>query len=344
MTQRTILRADATYSAGSGHVRRCITLSHALGAAGWDVALATIGESGDMVAELATTAIDVLPLSGDPAREPQELRAARPGGVDLLIVDHYGRDFRGESACRPWASRIAVIDDLANRRHDADLLVDMTLGHTAADYAGLIDSRTICLMGSDYALLRPEFSRMRDDVCAMRSTRETIDRILVTVGGADQSGAVPQILEALDHAGFRGRADVVGKGVGPQAGRSFQIVAYESVDNMAQLMVEADLAIGACGVTSWERCCLGLPTIAIVTADNQRDIARAISRSGAAILVDPPFVTTIAAAFRSLRDNPAARYRMSKAAAAICDGMGAQRVAAAMTALASVPPQQCAAG
>ena len=333
MTQ-AVIRADATHTGGSGHVRRCLTLADALAREGWTVSLATVGESRTVVPELETTGIALLNMSGDAAKEPIELHDAKPSGTDLLVVDHYGRDIEFETSCRTWARRIAVLDDLADRSHDADLLLDMTLGRLPGDYADLLPDGALCLTGTRFALLRPEFAAARTEALAARRDRASLNDILVTVGAVDQSGIVPAVLSGLDRAGFTGTVDVVGQGVAADGDHPYTLRVVTHAQDMARRMAAADLAIGACGVTSWERCCLGLPTLAIITAENQRQIANALDAAGAARLVDPATPGAIAKAVSQLLKDPGRLRRMSAAAADVCDGRGAERAADAFNALA----------
>ncbi len=324
-----VLRADASHAAGSGHVRRCLPLAQALRDRGWDINRATIGASAEIVPELAKLDLPILPMSGDPTHEPADLGRARPDGADLLVVDHYGRNAAFEAACRPWARHIAVIDDVPSRRHDADVLIDMTLGRTPDNYNGLLPDHTTCLTGTHYALLRPAFAAARHASLTQRWQRTGIARILVTVGAIDQSGAIPHVLHGIDAAGFQGTVEIVGNDVAPADGHAYQVVVTEHGTDMAAAMAVADIAIGACGVTSWERCCLGLPTIAIITATNQHDIADALAAAGAILLVDPVEPAAIATALARLQDHETL-HRMSAIAAAVCDGLGARHAATAL--------------
>ena len=134
--KQAVFRADASPEIGGGHVMRCLALAEALEATGgWRCGFATRPESGAMVPSIRTLGCDPLELVGPAGDEPQALAGGWPGGCDLLVVDHHRREARFERACRPWARRIMVIDDLADRHHDCDLLLDQTAGRQASDYA-----------------------------------------------------------------------------------------------------------------------------------------------------------------------------------------------------------------
>ncbi|MBO6784989.1 MAG: hypothetical protein JJ899_17195 [Alphaproteobacteria bacterium] len=190
------------------------------------------------------------------------------------------------------------------------------------------------MTGTRFALLRPEFAAARTEALAARRDRASLNDILVTVGAVDQSGIVPAVLSGLDRAGFTGTVEVVGLGVAADGDHPYTLRVVTHAQDMARRMAAADLAIGACGVTSWERCCLGLPTLAIITAENQRQIANALDAAGAARLVDPATPGAIAKAVSQLLKDPGRLRRMSAAAADVCDGRGAERAADAFNALA----------
>lgn len=125
---------------------RCLTLAAALQGAGWRCAFACNPEAAQTVKALGEAGLPVAPAEG--------LAAAWPDGCDLLVVDHYGLDAGWEAAQRPWARRVLAIDDLADRPHDCDLLLDGNLGRQAVDYAGRVPAGCTLLVGARYALLR----------------------------------------------------------------------------------------------------------------------------------------------------------------------------------------------
>ena len=213
--------------------------------------------------------------------------------MPLLVVDHYGRGAAFEHGCRPWAATILVIDDLADRRHCVDRLLDQTHGREEADYRLLTGPDCRLLLGARFALLRPQFQAYRPGALARRGSDGPAQRLLVSFGATDSGGATMLALQgvALGCPGLQ--VDVV---VGSfsrnrdeidhlAARLSPAVTVHRSVSDMASLMTDADFAIGAAGGTSWERCCLGLPTLVVVTADNQRDIARSLAAAGAIDLV-----------------------------------------------------------
>ncbi len=260
---------------------------------------------------------------------------------DWLVVDHYALDHRWESLVSGCSKRLMVIDDLADREHDCDLLLDQNLGREQSDYDGLVPHRTTRLVGSAYALLRPEFAQARTRSIEARQSRE-LENILISMGGADVENVTGEVLRVLDTNGGLGSCRltvVLGAACPHVEGVIRQAASMEldtrvivNADNMAALMSEADLAIGAAGGSAWERCCLGLPTLLVIMADNQRQGAEALHRAGAALCIGSPDSVheTLPLALQKVL-MPGELHRMSCTAAAICDGRGAQRVVDALT-------------
>ncbi|HMA50880.1 MAG TPA: UDP-2,4-diacetamido-2,4,6-trideoxy-beta-L-altropyranose hydrolase [Magnetospirillaceae bacterium] len=302
-----VIRADASKTIGGGHVTRCLSLADELRRRGWRCALMTGAETA------ATVAL------------PDWLEEV-PDAADLLIVDHYGLAAPWESGCRSWARRILVVDDLADRTHECDLLLDQAAGRREEDYRPLVPPACRLLLGPSYAILRPEFvTGPKRPACPGR-------RLLINFGAADPQNIAGLVLRALAATGERFDADVV-CGASTEHIPALQAIARQSdgevtihgqVANMAELMAKADLAIGAGGSASWERCALGLPSIVLTLADNQSWTARALAEAGAAL---NPAVADAAREALALLGAPDRLSIMSAKAAALCDGRGAERVA-----------------
>lgn len=363
--RRAVFRVDASAEIGTGHVMRCLTLAAALREAGWDCRFVMRAPPAPVADQVRSrgVALDALPPPGPegaPAgdgpphaawlgvaleREIAESRAAlQAAAPDWVIVDHYALDARWETAAVPAGARVVVIDDLADRPHACTLLLDPMLGRRAEDYADLVPADARLLLGPAYAPLRPAFAARRDESLARRKQPE-LRRLLITMGGVDPENVTGRILAALAAAGLPAGVDVVvvlgGAAPGIEevkaaaAAAPFPVTVKVDVDDMAGEMVAADLAIGAAGTTSWERCCLGLPTLMLVTAENQRGIARALDTAGAARLVgdaaDPDGPSRVAAEIEAFA-APDTLAATAARAATICDGRGAARVVRAMAA------------
>jgi UDP-2,4-diacetamido-2,4,6-trideoxy-beta-L-altropyranose hydrolase len=333
MAPLVVARFDAGAGLGLGHLVRCHALLDLLAGLGWVRAVAVNAEGTAFLPDRGTATLVV----GDD--DAAQMRARWPDGCDLVIVDHYRRDAGFERALRGWARRVLVIDDLADRPHDADLLLDQTPGRNAADYGRLIGPATRGLFGGEHALLRPQFQAARRVALARRDGR-AVDRIAIAFGGSDPDDWTSRAIGALAACGFSGALDVVLGAAAPHGDRVAAALApfgdrallHRDVADMAGLLARADLAIGAAGVSSWERCALGLPALAIVIADNQRACAAALARSGAAAISD---AASLESDLARLLDQPATRVTMAAAGASLCDGRGLQRVALAL--LPSLP-------
>jgi len=257
--------------------------------------------------------------------------------VNLLVVDSYSLGLKFEQACRPWAERILVIDDLADRPHDADILLDQTYRRSVEHYVNLVPKDCKILVGSKYAILRPSFREARRFSLARRdSARTGIDRILVSIGSTDSQNITELVLNGIRDSGLDCAIDVVlasgGKNIAKirnEIGSFPNGHLYIDTPNMAQLMLKADLAVGAGGTTSWERCCLGLPTVAVTLADNQLLINQTLSADGAVNHLGwyrDLSVSTLCDAILQINAEPGRLLAMSNAARAICDGKGGLRL------------------
>jgi UDP-2,4-diacetamido-2,4,6-trideoxy-beta-L-altropyranose hydrolase len=252
---------------------------------------------------------------------------------DWLIVDHYALDARWELALKPRYRKLMVIDDLADRPHLCDLLLDQTFGRNAEDYRAWVPASSRLLCGSQYALLRPEFAALRDYSLQRRSNPQ-LRQLLITMGGVDKDNATGQVLEALRCCLLptQCKITVVMGTTAPwlaEVSRQAQNMPWPTtvtsgVNDMAQLMSDSDLAIGAAGSTSWERCCLGLPTIMLILADNQRNVAQGLERVGAVQLLKDPLEIPdcLPVLLNGLVSSPFLLAEMSEAAASIADGRG----------------------
>ena len=338
-----VFRADTSAAIGGGHVMRCLALADALCEIGWECVFAGQRATAGFLKSQKWRGAEILVLDDDPASEATSMMQRWPEGCELLIVDHYQRDDRFERAFRPWARRIMVIDDLANRTHDCDLLLDQTAGRHAADYAPFIPPSCRLMLGAGYAMLRSEFAHARPRAVAARRRGGPVCRILVAFGASDPGDATSLVLRGIAETGIDVAIDVVLGEHAPHiaavrrciAGLPQTVTLHCAVSNMAELMCNATMAIGAAGTTSWERCCLGLPTVTIVTADNQKFVGAALDDAGAIRLLgraEDLTGTEIGAAVTLLATDSVARIAMAEQAAALCDGRGLERVILALAA------------
>ena len=359
MSLQVCFRSDASYQIGSGHVMRCLTLANALHARGVECNFITRdvqGNANDRVLE-AGHALFCLP----PAKQPGEPLADRGGyetwldgtqysdahrsktivdaiNPDIVVVDHYAIDHQWHREFRP-ERKLVVIDDLADRIHDCDLLVDQNFGRKPKDYLWLVPSGTPCLTGPDFALLRSEFRSARARSLERRRHASRPFRILVSMGGADVENASMQILSVLESAKDRESIEVtivLGRSA-PHAETVRAAVAASSLDarllvgvsDMANLLVDMDVAIGAAGGSVWERCCLGLPSLLLSIAENQKPAAAALAKAGIAISLgdfdEHGWGEKLLFNLERLRSGSKIS-QLNELAASLVDGRGAMRV------------------
>ncbi len=324
---RALFVCRASPEIGGGHVVRCHALARQLAALGWRPTFQVNPEAPATVPFLAQGLFPIL-TNGD------------AGGAALVVVDDYATDAEAERSLRGEAVVLMALDDLADRSHDCDLLLDATPGRTADEYAGRVPDGCRFLLGPNHALVRPEFRLARHRA----RTRRSVDRVLVAPGQTDPcdlaSLAVAAVMRALPQA----RIDVVLGAAAANLPRvkatakahgAGRIAVHVDLDGaaMAERMTAADLAVGAAGGSAWERCVLGLPSLIVTVADNQHDNAAALEHGGAARHVGPVeklSLDLLAAAVSAMACDESALSGMSRSAAALCDGRGAFRAAAAV--------------
>lgn len=362
---RVVFRTDASLQIGTGHVMRCLTLASVLSFHGAICIFICRKQPGHLIEYIRRQGywVEVLP-AGSYARcnagvavdglahkawlgttQKQDADACCPIlqrlQPDWLIVDHYALDCDWEMALQGKYGRLMVIDDLADRHHDCDLLLDQNLGRVAGDYQGLAPDRCKGLFGAHYAMLRPEFPQLRAYSLARREVPR-LQHLLITMGGVDPENITLEVLEALGGSVLLAdcRVTIIMGAQAPHlrsvktrtASLPWATDVRVGVSDMAQYMADSDLCIGAAGSTSWERCCMGLPSILMVLADNQRLSAQALQAAGAAVYLDRADIRSTLPALVSALSAPERLYALSKQARAITDGGGAKRVASAILA------------
>jgi UDP-2,4-diacetamido-2,4,6-trideoxy-beta-L-altropyranose hydrolase len=344
-------RVDSAPEIGIGHVMRCLTLANVLSGAGHICRFIARAHAGHSCA-LVTAAgheLHLLPrregavltaetgtwLGADLETDALETVAAIAGvNLDWLIVDHYAVDAGWHGIVRQQSKRLMVIDDLANRTLNCDLVLDQTFGRDKADYAPLVPQGGVILAGSSYALLRPEFVALRQ-VSLLRRKGGTVRQILVSMGGSDLANDTGWVLEALASvAAIQDvHVDVVLGAAAPNIGPVKDLLSRlpirsslsVGVTDMARRMAEADLAIGAAGSSAWERCCLGVPSVTLVTAGNQKLAAGKLVSAGATIVVEQD-AGSLASSLSAVVTDRLRLSEMSDSASLICDGNGTERV------------------
>ena len=349
-------RADASIDIGTGHIMRCLTLADALAVKGFNCLFITRAHEGNPSTFIRERGHKVALLPAEPppridsdASDPTNysewlgspvtsdamatLSILRCHPTDWLVIDHYALDETWERIVSPACKHIMVIDDLANRKHDCEILLDQNLGRSAADYEKLIPSKTTLFVGTAYALLRPEFRRAREESLARRRTPR-LKQLLVMMGGIDKNNVTTDVLNCLAPLPILStlRVVIVMGRQAPWSNVVREAVTKLSCDSdvrvgltdLAPALTETDLAIGAAGSSAWERCCLGVPSIQLVLAENQKSAALALERASAAISIRD--LSTLPYALPALLHRflscPEALRPLSDSAAKVCDGTG----------------------
>ena len=354
---RVVFRTDSSLEIGTGHVMRCLTLAAALLERGAHCSFVCrelkgnlidlIEQRGFSVASLPSPASEEIDFGTDTpfhahwlgvdwqTDASQTYDAIDKTPVDWIVVDHYALDARWEKLLRVSCKNILVIDDLADRTHDCDLLLDQNLGRNLEDYSNLIQSDPRFLIGPKYALLRPEFVNSRV-TSLLRRKDPRFNRVLITLGGVDQHNISMKILDVLAGCNLPSLTEVsvilgsTAPWIEQVKARALEMVipteVLVSVNNMAEQMIRADLIIGGGGATTWERCALGVPTITINLASNQNAVAQAMVCVGATAVVENghDFEEKLKRTIEGLTFKEMVRY--SEVSSSICDGGGTHRI------------------
>lgn len=357
---RVVFRCDASIQIGTGHVMRCLTLADALVKNGAEChficreheghLLELIRQRGHYSYSLALNE----DIKMDSSEDVKLSHSAWLGATqyedaqycigllellqpDWLIVDHYALDVDWEKSLRPYYKKLMVIDDLADRRHDCDILLDQTFGRHIKDYLDWVPEKCQVLCGSRYALLRPEFVQWREYSLERRKDG-MLKHLLINLGGVDKDNITSKILKGLQNSSLPKccKITVVMGSTAPwiesvkaQAkALPWKTQVKSGVNNMAELMANSDLAIGAAGSTSWERCCVGLPTIMLVLAENQQQIALNLQNANSvyAISLESSLESMILKAIRYFTETQGVLEEMSMNASRILDGCGSNLV------------------
>ena len=360
---KVVIRADSSYEIGTGHIMRCLTLAKAMRKAGNLVYFICRELDGNINSYLDELGFNVIRLHGEMETPTGQAAEGRPQHhqwlhttwehdaeqtkksistmgerPDWVIVDHYGLDIHWQLAIRCVADRIFVIDDLADRQHDCEVLLDQNLHkNMAMRYNRKVPGDCVKLLGPDYAMLQAEYESARKE-SAPRSGH--INRILIYFGGADQQGLTKISLEAaLEATSEEVTIDVVCSLNSPDLKTIEEIAKCHAnvqlhcgLPSLAPLILKADLAIGASGATSWERCLLGLPTIVITLALNQLETAEELHNQGIIDYLGYQDDVTIGMLTKRLKYyiDEGLDIEWSQRCTSIVDGQGTQRVLSAL--------------
>jgi len=351
------IRTDSSLQIGIGHVMRCLALATGLRAYGYKVVFVCREYDGHSAGVINDSGFECLLLNAreDPRSEIEHLfdvdaqerdamemvSVLKINNIEpaLCVVDHYGFDRCWHKNARKYVETIMVIDDSAVHEHDCDLLLDQTYKRDDSEYKSLVNNDAVIMCGSRYALLRNEFYLLRREAENFRKTGKGIRRVLVSLGGGGNKNIVAVIIRGLEIA-FESPDVEIDLVIYSNSRYLSEVQALVNASHlkinmhidcteMARLILNADLAIGAAGTSSWERCCLGLPTLLLVVAENQRDILHKLSSENVVVsLGDVESIDhqDVAGNIQKLLLSPDKIQQMTANSFSVCDGLGVQRV------------------
>ena len=350
-----LFRTDVSQAIGTGHMMRCLTLAKQAKKRGASVCFVTrdpnehvtnlVLSEGHAIQPLQTVISDNCKTGNDSTHADwltvsqeidamQTLRVFYEFRPDWVIVDHYSINNEWHEIFKKNFAKIMVIDDLGDRKLRCDILLDQNLGACKAKYNSKVPNDANLLMGPQFALLRDEFKERREQSIKDRTNRK-IKEILITMGGADVDNYTTKVLLEIlksEYSEFCNFTVIVGQAY-PHltslnaliTSSQTPILLLQNASNMASIMSKSDLCIGAAGSTSWERCCLGLPSITLAIADNQIEILRLLEKNDITIASN---IEKLRSDFESFfnQDQELLLQRLSINSASVCDGHGVQRV------------------
>ena len=357
--KRIAIRADASESIGVGHIMRCLTLANFIKNEKHFTHLSITFICNSLPSylqkKIESEGFNLIELANNKNNKNNKKETYQTfdaqlcidtiqdlGKYDLLIQDHYQLSAPWQKRLKSYYHKILVIEDIAERVHQSDFLLDQTFGRQPQEYGLYVNSSCQLLTGQSYILLREEFTQLIPDAKAKRAKNTKINNILISFGGTDVKNmtglAIESIIElsANERLGRQYSLSVVLSSTSKQLNviknivRSYSwITLFIDTNEMAQLMLNADLAIGANGSTAWERCSLGLPTISFDFADNQKVISQKLNELGAIINLGTPCIKSkenIQNQILNLCANHSVYTYMVKKCFNVCDGYGTSRV------------------
>lgn len=331
-----IIRADASREIGTGHVMRCLALAQAWRKLGGQTHFVCASIPEKLQERLKTESFGVAHIS-KPANshEDAEFTAdlARSVNATWVVVDGYHFTDNYRDALTSYGFAVCAIDDFGDVQR-AGLIVNQNLFASPRMYNDGKDTSSVRLLGSRYTLLRQEFTN-----AFPRERQYGCPNVLVTCGGTDPTNSTEKVLRGLARTNdpFLNVVAVVGAG-NPNLTQLRELTAQLPISiqlevntpRMMQLMQQADIAIAAAGTTCWELAYMGVPVLALITAENQIQVAESIEEHGIGTnlgrvheLSESDICTTV----EHHRERPFLLNLMSQAGRNCVDGQGAERVA-----------------
>ena len=334
MKKNLFIRVDASPEIGIGHIMRCLTLAQELKNNFDKIIFLTQKNSSDFIETIMKNEFEVIFISANNDSDIiKNIVTTNSVNKNFLLIDHYNVDSNFESSLKNTFEKIFVIDDLANRKHDCDLLIDQNYYRDLNQrYEKLIQNGTITLLGPKYAIIRPEFRKINKKTIKKNSQ---IKKILVSFGGSDPTNECKKVLDALCSIENSKFEIIVAAGIYnhkfEQLKKLYEkysnIKIYRHVDELSRLMVNSDLFIGAGGTTTWERFYMGLPSIVTIISDDQKESIEFLSDMGHIINLGLAKNVTSKTYVQTLqKPNSDLIYNMSLHNQKLVDGNGSNRI------------------
>ena len=335
MKNNLFIRVDSSPEIGIGHMMRCLTLAQELKNNFDKIIFLTQKDSGNFIGTIMKNEFEVIfiPTTNNDPNIIKNLLTAYSENKNFLLIDHYDIDTNFESSLKNIFERIFVIDDLANRKHDCDLLIDQNYYRDLNQrYEKLIQNGTIALLGPKYAIIRPEFRTINKKAIKKNSQ---IKKILVSFGGSDPTNECKKVLDALCSIENSKFEITVAAGIYnhkfEQLKKLYEkysnIKIYSHVNDLSRLMLNSDLFIGAGGTTTWERFYMGLPSTVTIISDDQKESIEFLSDMGHVINLGLAKNVTSKTYVQTLqKPNSDLIYNMSLHNQKLVDGNGSNRI------------------
>ncbi|MDV7339017.1 UDP-2,4-diacetamido-2,4,6-trideoxy-beta-L-altropyranose hydrolase [Terasakiella sp. A23] len=329
---------EASKTLGLGHAVRCLNLAREYFANGYKINLLISEETANTIKNILPAKINIIAFN--PATDDAE--AISFSSQAIFIYDNYDLDATFSKQLRPYVGKILAIDDLANRKHDCDYLLDQTVGSTSERYKNLVPQNCKMLLGPDFALLDPSYALAREaQIQRLQSVAQNKKKVVITMGGTDPNNVTTLLLKHLPKVNNISSFEIIVGGSNPHLEdikksanqNPNKVNLHHNVSPLTQLMCQCDIAIGAGGVSALERCVLGLPSLMVEIADNQHYMINEIERAGAGINLGKPdqiTETALTNAIQQITDENTFK-KTSKAASALCNGKGVQRTIQTLT-------------
>ncbi len=347
---KILFRTDSSAKIGSGHVIRCLSLAFTLKAKGHECIFICQDLKGNSIKKIKQNGFEVIMLKIKQHEKISHYRKwldvnwridshnviekLKKHQFDWVIIDHYSLSYEWEKKIKPFTKKIMVIDDFVNRKHYCDLLLNQSYGVKKQQYKNIVPKNCKLLLGSKYALINQNFLKAR---LKLKSRNAVVKRALIYFGSGGHTAKYIKIISKIFNESFFPKIflDVV---IDKNIKKSNEIVVslnkrsnccvHSDLPDLSYLMSKADISIGAAGSATWERCCLGIPTILISTALNQKLNLKAMKLTNAAIVLklNKNLENKIREFFFLLCTNSKIYLKISKKAFSICDGNGIDRI------------------